>query len=166
MHGKNDVVSTLGVGTNMIVSLPIEFADASVLPVDEDEQSNNGIAVSDLRVLIVDDVEMNCMMLEGMLEALEVKECHIERDGHLAVERIEQDDSFDVVLMDVRMPTMDGLEATKQIRKLGFTNPIIAVTANAFEDDKESCLAAGMNGFLAKPVNLEALQEILAEVSS
>ena len=168
MEGEIEVISTPGKGTSMIVYLPVELVEepAVDLPNVEEPQTDTPNDFSNLRVLIVDDVEMNCVMLEGMLEALEVKECHIEKDGHLAVERIKQDCNYDLILMDVRMPTMDGLEASHQIRKLGYSKPIIAVTANAFEEDRGDCLAAGMDDFLAKPVSLETLQDVLSEVLS
>lgn len=168
MDGSIQLESALGEGTSMSIFLPIEVVSEPVEDsVCESEQSTDVLSdLSNLRILIVDDVDMNCMMLEGMLEALEVQACEIEKDGSLAVERIKQDDNFDLILMDVRMPIMDGLEATRQIRNMGYSKPIVAVTANAFEEDKDDCLTAGMNDFLAKPIELEALQKILREVTS
>jgi CheY-like chemotaxis protein len=166
MDGTIRVESSLGSGTCMTVFLPVDFAESPVSdePSDGQPQCDDAIDFSRLRVLIVDDVEMNCMMLEGMLEALGLPSCEVEHDGSLAVERIRDDDNFDLILMDVRMPTMDGLEATRQIRQLGFTKPVIAVTANAFDEDRQDCLAAGMNSFLSKPVNMDELQRVMIEV--
>ena len=88
-------------------------------------------------------------------------------NGRRAVELFEQNEPghFDVILMDMRMPVMDGLAATRTIRKLGRPDaaeiPIIALTANAFEEDVKACLDAGMDGHISKPVDIEKLKELL-----
>ncbi len=118
-----------------------------------------------LRVLVVDDVAPNQMIARAMLE----------RDGHQVVcasdgeEAVQQagKEVFDVILMDLRMPRMDGLTAARAIRKAataGAEVPIIAMTANAGESDRQACRDAGMNDFLAKPVNADALRGALRAV--
>jgi CheY-like chemotaxis protein len=85
-------------------------------------------------------------------------------NGHLAVEAVRRGD-YDLVLMDLQMPGMDGIEATQAIRALGGAAaglPIIAMTANAFEQDRQSCLAAGMDDYVAKPIDVERLAQAIA----
>ncbi|WP_156495042.1 response regulator, partial [Oleiphilus sp. HI0128] len=163
MEGDIQVYSSLGKGTTMAVYLPVELVEEPQTDQDPDIASNslNDVDYSAVRVLIVDDVEMNCVMLEALLNSLGISNCEVERDGLDAVNRIKQDDNFDILLMDVRMPIMNGLDATRQIRELGYDKPVIALTANAFEEDQEGCLEAGMEHFLAKPLRLEDLQSVL-----
>ena len=71
------------------------------------------------------------------------------------------DSSYELIFMDMQLPIMNGIEATEQLRKLGVTTPIIALTANAFESDKAHCLTAGMDDFISKPVNLKTFQKVL-----
>ena len=91
-------------------------------------------------------------------------------DGTIAVEKMRtaKPDQYDLILMDIQMPIMDGYEATRKIRKLKNPEtaniPIIAMTANAFEEDKRDAIAAGMNGHIAKPIQVDKLLSILSEV--
>jgi signal transduction histidine kinase/CheY-like chemotaxis protein len=110
------------------------------------------------QLLVVEDNEINQAVARGILEGLGL-EVTIAGDGSQAVELIRGGAVFDLVLMDVQMPVMDGFEATHQIRKLpGYTGtPIVAMTANAMDEDRQRCLAAGMNDFLGKPIQPEQL---------
>jgi CheY-like chemotaxis protein/nitrogen-specific signal transduction histidine kinase len=119
------------------------------------------------RVLVVDDNPVNLRLAAILLE----RAGHGVRtatSGREAVQLVE-DDEFDVVLMDMQMPEVDGLEATRRIRALGDTQraavPILAVTANAFEGDAKRCLAAGMDGFLTKPIDGAALVRAVARAA-
>lgn len=89
----------------------------------------------------------------------------VAKDGHEALERIEevleQGEQFGVVLMDIQMPGLDGIECTRQVRKLGYTAPIVALTAFADEGNKNDCLEAGMNYFLPKPIDKHHLRAVL-----
>jgi CheY-like chemotaxis protein len=107
------------------------------------------------RILIAEDSPINCSMVVAMLETLGAEIVAVE-DGQAAVEAAERE-VFDVILMDWQMPVMDGLEATKRIRAAGSNVPIIALTANAMCGDQKKCLDAGCTGYLAKPVDYEAL---------
>lgn len=121
------------------------------------------------RVLIVEDNALNMEIAKALLE-----DCNMEVEGAYngeeAVERMKKvpEGYYDLILMDIMMPVMDGLEATGQIRKLDRedcrTIPIIAMSANAFDEDVRRSLASGMNGHLSKPVNVEKLTEVLGKV--
>lgn len=124
-------------------------------------------AVAGLKVLVVEDEAVSRMVVTELLKRLGHKSQAVE-NGRQALEKIRQD-TFDAVLMDVQMPTMDGVEATQAIRKgeAGQANtniPIIAMTAYAMSGDKETFLDAGMDGYITKPVDMEMLQDVLANV--
>jgi CheY-like chemotaxis protein len=113
-------------------------------------------------ILLVDDDVRNVFALTS---ALEQRGAHVEvgRNGFEALAKLDAVESVDLVLMDVMMPGMDGLEATRRIRQdERFTRlPIIAITAKAMKDDQEQCLAAGANDYLAKPIDLTRLYSLL-----
>ena len=116
-------------------------------------------------ILLAEDVEINREIVANVLEDTNVQFTYAE-DGEQAVRLFrEMGEQFDLILMDVQMPNLDGLMATRQIRELeeetGEEIPIIAMTANAFKEDVEVCLEAGMNGHLAKPLNLNELYVVL-----
>ncbi|WP_164078317.1 PAS domain-containing hybrid sensor histidine kinase/response regulator [Alteromonas facilis] len=113
------------------------------------------------RVLIVDDEPMNRDVLSEFLALVNLHAVCVE-DGEQAIEKISQE-AFDIVLMDMQMPRMHGLEATQHIRQLknGERLPIIALTGNALKENKEACLAAGMNDFITKPLRFDLLYETL-----
>ena len=121
------------------------------------------------RILLAEDVELNAEILMDMMELENIKVDHAE-NGKMAVEMFEQSTAgiYSAILMDVRMPEMDGLEATKVIRALGREDakriPIIALTANAFDEDVQLSLQAGMNAHLNKPVEADHLIRILSEL--
>lgn len=121
-----------------------------------------------LRVLLAEDNPVNQVVTRRMLEELG-HQVHTVANGQDAVEALEHD-KFDVVLMDYEMPVMDGLEATKRIRareeKLGQHRPLIALTAYAMAEDRDRLLNAGMDGYLAKPLRMDALADALHDVAS
>ncbi|MDR2668776.1 MAG: response regulator [Desulfovibrio sp.] len=117
------------------------------------------------RILLAEDVEINREIMEAVLEPAEAVITSAE-NGLEAVKLFsENPDAFDIILMDINMPEMDGYEATRRIRALGRPDaaaiPIVAMTANTFREDVESCLSAGMNDHIAKPVDTEALFDVL-----
>jgi CheY-like chemotaxis protein len=130
---------------------------------------------SDRRVLVVDDNRLNVMVLCRLLRKLGV-ESDVACNGEEALRCIRQDSaverigtSYAVVLMDLHMPVMDGLEATRQLRQFekehdGVRVPVVAVTASMADECEQACTAAGMNGFLSKPVSLRALHRALTEL--
>lgn len=121
------------------------------------------------RILLAEDIAVNA---EIMTQVLYMKECEVEvaQNGKIAADMFEksEEDYYDAILMDIRMPEMDGLESTKIIRKLQRADakkiPIIAMTANAFDEDVQQSLQAGMNAHLTKPVEPESVYRILAEL--
>lgn len=118
----------------------------------------------DKRVLLVEDNELNKEIAVEILKDLKLK-VDVADNGKHAIELIQNhdEDYYDVVLMDVQMPVMDGYEATQRLRSLGYHTPIYAMTANAFEEDKKNALDAGMNGHLSKPFSVQQLYNVLLE---
>ena len=105
------------------------------------------------KILVAEDNDSNYVLMTYLLK----KDFEFDRakNGRIAVEMVEAN-NYDLVLMDIKMPIMDGLEATRQIRANGHTLPIVALTANAFDSDRSLAEEAGCNDFLAKPVSSEA----------
>lgn len=115
------------------------------------------------RILLAEDNAINALLTRTLLEA---EGCHVDvvEDGALAVEAVKNA-SYDMIFMDMRMPNMDGLEATRKIRAQSHSSgslPIIALTANAFDDDRNACFDSGMNDFMTKPVSAEELSAMVA----
>lgn len=166
MGGEIYCTSELGKGSEFVATFHLKIGTEADLqtqePLDEEEGNLEG-----KRVLLVDD---NALNREISCEILSEQGCIIEEaeDGEIAVEKIKQsgDVRYDLVLMDIQMPKLNGYEAARQIRDLPgeyFANlPIVAVTANAFEEDKKAALDAGMNGHVPKPIRVEELRRVLA----
>ncbi len=158
MNGTINCISAPGKGTTFTIAVPFKLSDEPAVETEEEKpQISEKKTAKDARILIVDDNEINRIILSEILidEGYEVD---FACDGKEAVDRIQKakKGDFDIIFMDVQMPLMDGYEATQFIRASGcpLANiPIIAVTANAFEEDKADALKAGMNGHLSKPVN-------------
>jgi CheY-like chemotaxis protein len=113
-----------------------------------------------VRVLLAEDNPINAMLARTLLKREGAAVDHVE-SGEQALEALTGGD-YDIVLMDVRMPGLGGLEATRMLRARGLTTPVVALTANAFEDDRRACIEAGMDDFLVKPLSLDALRGALA----
>ena len=164
MGGQIQMESQLGVGSTFMIDLPFE-----VDKFYEDEETGKPFMPNDLlkgrKVLLVEDNELNMEVAEFFLEGAGMKVIKA-RDGMEALEcyKASETEFFDLILMDIMMPVMDGLEATKQIRALSREDakeiPIIAMTANAFNEDKEQVREAGMNEHLSKPINVDKMMEV------
>jgi signal transduction histidine kinase len=162
MGGRLSVESEPGKGTSFIVSLPLPPASSSSLQSAQTEDLSQ-VDISGMRVLAVDDDAVNRSIFGAMLECLGVTATVVANaEAALAIDPA----TIDLVLMDCQMPEVDGLEATRRwrTREAGSHTPILALTANAFEEDRRAALAAGMDSVLHKPVTLAALRRALAGV--
>jgi PAS domain S-box-containing protein len=161
-HGELLVESEEGKGSAFTIRLPYQLSVETMPendPIEEIDYKSLGIK----KVLVAEDVELNQYLARHILESWDF-EVVIAINGKEALDLLMQD-TFDCILMDVQMPEMDGMEATKRIRNLPdpvkSTIPIIALTANALKGDSEKYLAAGMNDYLAKPFDEETLFRVI-----
>ncbi|WP_160731942.1 PAS domain-containing protein [Pelagerythrobacter marinus] len=164
MDGELVARSALGRGSTFELRLPLVRCDAGVAPEPAAKDAASfRRTLAGRRVLLAEDAEINRKLVIAMLARLGVA-VEVAEDGKEAVEQVEgakaRGQLFDAVLMDMQMPGMDGLEATRLLRARGVSGeelPIIAITANAYADDVEQCLEAGMQDHLAKPISIERL---------
>jgi len=156
------VRSTPGQGSIFSFSLAMEVPQSASAQMDTAELGLVcGRSFEHVRVLAAEDNPFNRGLLVKMLKSLGIREIFLVENGQDAVDALAAGRSFDIVLMDIQMPVLDGLEAVRRIRAMGLDLPIIALTAHALESDQRSSLAAGMNGHLAKPYRLQDLDETL-----
>ncbi|KAI9008606.1 hypothetical protein DFJ74DRAFT_773009 [Hyaloraphidium curvatum] len=162
MGGSLTVESTLDVGSTFSFTIPVATPAAAPPPAPA-EAPHEPENVEGLRVLVVDDNPVNRLVAERQLRMIGVPTIAVASGGAEALDALASR-TFDVVLMDVQMPGMDGLTCTRELRKmpLAVQPRVIAMTANAFEADRRACQEAGMDGFLAKPTGIAALKEALA----
>lgn len=171
MGGSMSFTSTLGQGTTFTIRLPFEQCKRSEIPQAVRVDAVDVDAVRGLRVLLVEDNELNAEIAQFTLDRAGAIVTHV-KDGESAVETFAASapHEYDVVLMDIMMPGIDGLEATRQIRALeredAATTPIIAVSANAFAEDRRLSREAGMDAPLSKPVSSRELVEALAHIAA
>lgn len=171
MGGTMSFTSVLGQGTTFTIRLPFEKCKRSEIPQAVRADGGDGDALQGLRVLLVEDNDLNAEIAQFTLSRAGAVVTHA-KDGESAVEAFAASapHEYDVVLMDIMMPGIDGLEATRQIRAVdredAATTPIIAVSANAFADDRRLSREAGMNAHLSKPVSSQELVEALAHIAA
>ena len=164
MHGSIEVTSQVGVGSVFVITIPFEIAEKQ----KKDEEIAEKYNIRGLHLLAAEDNELNAEIVEMLLTDDGAK-VTVAKNGRQAVEYFESNPpgTFDAILMDVMMPVMDGIAATKAIRAMdradAKTIPIIAMTANAFEEDAKRCLAAGMTAHLAKPFQIEDVEKTIVE---
>ena len=170
LGGTITVESELGKGSTFTVTLKHRIADANYYVKKHVESSGTGSEVFEGRnILLAEDNDLNAEIAEAILERAGLKMERVE-DGIQCVNRITKmpAGTYDIILMDIQMPKMDGYKATQAIRNLPDKDkariPIIAMTANAFEEDKREAIAAGMDGHIAKPIQVDKLLSMLAEM--
>ena len=166
MGGRITVKSGQGKGSEFTISLRFPIGEAKT---GQTPPAAKASAFTGKKLLVVEDNELNLEIASTLL-----KEAGFEVDtaenGKIAVEKVEaaSADRYDLILMDIQMPEMDGYEATRRIRALPDAKkaalPIVAMTANAFEDDRKNALHAGMNGHIAKPLDIPKLFQVLSEL--
>lgn len=169
MGGDILVSSQLEIGTNFQFYILVNYVPNQSLNLFEIEAAIPPLSrqSSQLKILLAEDNLFNQVITLKMLERLGYS-ADVVNDGAEALGKLEVQ-SYDVILMDIQMPNMDGLEATKRILNDSFLEPkpiIIALTANVMEEDRENCFAAGMSQFIGKPVKIETLQGALEQVVS
>ena len=168
MGGKLSVKSTKDAGSVFTVTVTL-MPDPNGATLMKEAAAVESVSLDGMHLLLAEDMEINAELLMELL-SLEGVTCEWAKNGQEAVDlfRNNQPDTFDAVLMDIRMPVMDGLAATRAIRTLpredAGTVPIIALTANAFEEDVEQAIAAGMNIHLSKPVDPDLLYQTLGRL--
>lgn len=140
----------------------VKSSEPTIKPVEVKKDDEVAEATSSARILIAEDNKVNQEVIKRMLMLLKHTSLTLAADGLEALELVTSAEStYDLIFMDVQMPKMDGLEATKKIREHGFDGPIVALTAFADEDNIQNCLDVGMNGFVSKPVKKKELKKTL-----
>ncbi|MEM7373637.1 MAG: PAS domain S-box protein [Bacteroidota bacterium] len=163
MGGKIEADSQKGEGTIIDIFLPLALGQEE--KTTKTSKQEHFISLQNLRILLVEDNEMNRVVARNTLDHFGsvVTEAS---NGQLAIEALEEG-TFDIILMDLQMPVMGGVEATKIIRKqMGIDTPIIALTANAFKKEIDLCLSTGMNAYVTKPFEEQLLLEVILSHAS
>ena len=172
MGGSIQVESRQGIGTKFTIDLSFDIALKEEVYGSEDTIESSAIhTIKGKRILLVEDNELNAEIAKTVLEDVGALITRAE-NGQQALELFKEKpaETFDVILMDLMMPVMDGYTVTRKIRELersdAKTVPIIAMTANAFQEDAEKCIAVGMNAHLAKPLDIEKMKKTIKSVCS
>ncbi|MDW8051973.1 MAG: ATP-binding protein [Armatimonadota bacterium] len=160
MGGRIGVESEVGKGSLFYVDLPLPPTEPPQAHPEESTVAQPAIWEGK-RILLVEDNEINRKVATRLLSKLNLQ-VEVAVNGLEAV-RLATENNYDLILMDCQMPEMDGYEATRMLRARGVQTPIIALTANALEGDREKCLACGMNDYLSKPIQADKLRETLAK---
>lgn len=165
MGGKIAVTSQEGKGSNFLITLPLEIAPTPQLEVEKVEECYD---IQGIRILLAEDNALNAEIAKTLLEDAGAV-LTVVADGRQAVESfVAAPESFDVIILDLMMPVMGGLAAAKKIRGLDSSIakniPIVAMTANAFKEDVQQCLEAGMNAHVAKPFDMARLKQVLCQL--
>jgi signal transduction histidine kinase len=157
LSGSLSVKSKVGKGSEFILRIPVEFGDtieSAITPLGDIRPEFAG-----KHILLVEDVDINRVIAAALLEDYD---CIIDiaENGKIGVDKVKEN-TYDLILMDMQMPVMDGITATKEMRALGVSAPIIAMTANAFREDAERCIAAGMNDHIGKPIDANVFIRVI-----
>ena len=170
MDGSIQVESRQGIGTKFTVDFSFDIASKEEVYGNQNAMKPPAIhTIKGTRILLVEDNELNAEIAKTVLEDVGALITRVE-DGQQAVKLFKEKPAgtFDAILMDLMMPVMDGYTATKKIRSLEHSDaktiPIIAMTANAFQEDAEKCIAVGMNAHLAKPLDIEKMMTTICHL--
>lgn len=159
MNGVIGVTSVVGSGTTFTISIPLQVVD---VPAESDSVARgfeSEVELSLLKVLVVDDIKMNQIIIQQMLRKHEIEPATAS-NGVEAFE-LASDNEYDIVFMDCRMPVMDGFEATEKLRDKGYVKSIVALTAGTTLEERERCIQCGMDDILSKPYTANDLKEML-----
>jgi PAS domain S-box-containing protein len=171
MGGSLSLTSVPGAGTRVELRIPARFVAAAPLALPEPVDAPANQPARPLRILVAEDNRTNQIIIGGMLDRLGHVHAMAD-DGSAAIDQVQaaaqRGEPFDVVLMDIQMPGMDGIEAARALRAMGFDArqlPVIAVTASAFGEDVQLCHEAGMQGHVGKPIRQATLQAALQDLA-
>ncbi len=168
MNGSINITSVQGQGTKVVIEMPLRIGERPEFT-SSDNLVENCDVLRGRRILLAEDNELNTEIAVILLTEMGAEVEHAE-DGIVCIDKLTSNpkDYYDLILMDIQMPNMDGLKATREIRmlddKVKASIPIIAMTANAFEEDKQNSLAAGMNGHIAKPIQRQEFIKLLTDI--
>ena len=169
MGGTIEVESEAGKGSHFIINLSFRTISRDEIT-GKQKPDISGIAekLEGKRILLAEDNDLNAEIAETLLEEMKAEVIRAE-DGNLCVDKLKEkpEGYFDMILMDIQMPNIDGYTATKMIRSLKDSKaqiPIVAMTANAYEEDRQKAHEAGMNGFIAKPLDVDEMIRVLGEI--
>ncbi|EKO3377565.1 response regulator [Vibrio fluvialis] len=162
MGGTIKVNSKLGEGSLFTISIPLESRSTAAANENAGQLSDTktyDALDNSKHILVVEDTKTNQMVIQLLLNRMGYN-VTIANNGQHAIELIERNRSFDLIFMDISMPIMDGIQATRILRSQRLTTPIIALTAHSMNSDHQNCLAAGMNDIVLKPIRSKELQRI------
>ncbi len=163
MNGRVGVESEYGKGTSFWVEIPFKIRKRVEAPCPTPENETTGdISVQEASILVVEDNQINQKVAQRIFKKMGYN-VDMASNGREAVEMAEKR-NYDLIFMDIQMPEMDGLEATRALRRSGVGSMIVAMTANAFASDRQACLDAGMDDFVAKPIKVEDIQAVTRRI--